>query len=289
MEDNATLESNWRNKVKFYRGAKVYDLRLDFYIRPSGTHSVKIMLTLKCSRCGSFFEIRYGSNMQHGHPICHSCTPGSKKHNSVGGNRSYLRTKFRVGDYVNGCKLVHVASNKSDYYELVCKYCGNHFRFKDIQKLQSNSDAHCGCQRSVYSNLPYGKNSKLYMIWVAMNSRCSNPMHKSASQYFNKKSAFNGDGIRVCKLWKFSYKEFCLWAVNAGYKEGMSIDRIYSDGDYTPFNCQILSVKENTIKANSFDRKGTKEHLFRKFIYNIRKRNWIKQMIKQGYKEEDLI
>jgi hypothetical protein len=39
------------------------------------------------------------------------------------------------------------------------------------------------------------------------------------------------------------------WATSYGYKTGLAIDRINSDGNYTPENRQFVSRSENARKA----------------------------------------
>ena len=43
---------------------------------------------------------------------------------------------------------------------------------------------------------------------------------------------------------------FMNWSYKSGYVEGLSIDRIDSNGNYEPNNCQWITRSENTIKAN---------------------------------------
>ena len=90
------------------------------------------------------------------------------------------------------------------------------------------------------------KKTKLYGIWVMMKQHCYNPNNKD---YYN----YGDRGVKVCDVWRNNYLEFHNWAYANGYSQGLSIDRIDSNGDYEPSNCrwatdyQQANNKRNTI------------------------------------------
>ena len=80
------------------------------------------------------------------------------------------------------------------------------------------------------------RNERLYRIWRAMRDRCQ---RKGNDRYEN----YGGRGISVCAEWQ-DYESFKRWAVQSGYQEGLSIDRIDNDGNYEPSNCRWASNSE---------------------------------------------
>ena len=77
-----------------------------------------------------------------------------------------------------------------------------------------------------------------------MKQRCQN---ENDSKY----NDYGGRGIKVCEEWN-DFGRFYLWSSSNGYKEGLTIDRINNDGDYTPNNCRWT-----TRKAQMSNRRNT--------------------------------
>lgn len=73
---------------------------------------------------------------------------------------------------------------------------------------------------------------KLYGVWNAMRGRCNSPGTKDYKRY-------GARGIRVCAEWD-SYGKFRKWALANGFRKGLTLDRIDSDGNYEPGNCRWI-------------------------------------------------
>jgi hypothetical protein len=51
-------------------------------------------------------------------------------------------------------------------------------------------------------------------------------------------------GITICQEWLNNFLVFHSWAVNNGYQEHLTIDRINVNGNYEPLNCRWATYKE---------------------------------------------
>lgn len=93
--------------------------------------------------------------------------------------------------------------------------------------------------RKTYKTHGKSKN-KLYKVWQGMRERCYYKKHKCYEYY-------GARGITVCNEWNNSFEVFYEWAINNGYKEGLTIDRINANGNYEPDNCRWATTSEQSI------------------------------------------
>lgn len=74
-------------------------------------------------------------------------------------------------------------------------------------------------------------------MWEDVQKRCYNPTNKSYQDYGLK-------GVRVAPIWQ-TYAGF-LSTLPPGWFEGATLDRINSNGDYTPSNCTWIPREDQT-------------------------------------------
>ena len=88
------------------------------------------------------------------------------------------------------------------------------------------------------------KNTRLYRIWLQIKNRCFN-------SNTNRYRDYGARGITVCDEWRNDFKAFYDWAMNNGYSDELTIDRIDNDGNYEPSNCRWVSVKVQNRNTRS--------------------------------------
>lgn len=111
--------------------------------------------------------------------------------------------------------------------------CGN---YKELStgNLTSGNTKSCGClkaDRNSYIYTTHGESkSKLYSVWGTIKDRCYRENCKGYKNY-------GARGIRMCESWKNDFQKFHDWAMENGYREGLTIERKDINGNYCPENC----------------------------------------------------
>lgn len=116
-----------------------------------------------------------------------------------------------------------------------------------LQKLFTYSIHYDIIKREViYIERHFESFTRLYRIWQNMKGCCYNSRDKLYKYY-------GARGITICDEWRKSYTHFRDWAMNNGYQEDLTIDRINANGNYEPDNCRWVDLsiqganRHNTI------------------------------------------
>lgn len=118
-----------------------------------------------------------------------------------------------------------------------------------ISKLKSGWTRSCGCllkkqlaERSITHGL---SGHPLFRLWIGIRSRCYN---KNMDNY----PYYGGKGVKMCDEWLENFKTFYDWAIAAGWKKGLQIDKDIIPKKlgipallYSPDMCCFVTRREN--------------------------------------------
>ena len=147
-------------------------------------------------------------------------------------------------------ELSHIDDNKQAHWKCVCDCTPDKIVIKKAKYLLAGDTNSCGCLRGenlkeARKNVNHGTKKEQYSkpyykklknIWRTLKNRCHNPNYKGFKNYGLK-------GIYVCDEWRLDFWKFYNWAIENGYQEGYSIDRL--GNNYNPDNCEWVSMSTN--------------------------------------------
>lgn len=122
----------------------------------------------------------------------------------------------------------------------------------DRPKLLNGHTSSCGCLTSTLGGL---SNHPTYKVWWGMKERCYKP------EYNNSYHNYGGRGIKISDEW-LDFRNFYNWSMSNGYEEGLTIDRIDPDEDYSAENCQWISLSENVSRSNRTTPRNIKKYMY---------------------------
>lgn len=229
--------------VKLPKPILIKDLGMKF---PTEKDKRKRRYGIYLCHCGSEFESRQDQ---------------IKEVSNCGCFRTRIRNEVKIGEKFGRLTVVKdLGTRKSAsseyryrFVQVICE-CNSEIKFEaNYSSLKQGLTQSCGClhkERASESCRKVGKGNvkhgmegtRMYGVWNGMRQRCNNPNHKHYKYY-------GGKGIKICEEWN-DFSVFHEWSMENGYKEGLSIDRLDSEGDYEPSNCEWVTLSENVRRMH---------------------------------------
>jgi len=145
-----------------------------------------------------------------------------------------IKAEDRIGTVVNGWKITKIIGKDkygASLFEAVSTITGKTIENARINWIQEGDYSH-------YKTKVDWINRRIHRIFVDMKHRCYNKNCKDYNTYGKR-------GIAIYQEWLNNPKAFEEWALEHGYQDDLTIDRIDVDGNYEPSNCRWISNQEN--------------------------------------------
>jgi hypothetical protein len=157
--------------------------------------------------------------------------------------------KCHIGEVHGIYTIIDMLNEKDKYghwiYKCVCNKCGFE-KLSTYGEVSAPSKITTQCKHtrvdgSFITDYRW-LNKRICKTFNQMIERCYNVDNKDYRWYGDK-------GVGICQEWRTNPQLFEEWALNNGYADNLTIDRIDANQDYCPENCRWIPLEENSRRA----------------------------------------
>lgn len=153
-----------------------------------------------------------------------------------------------------------------------------------LSNITQKKSKSCGCHRTELHTKHGMCGCRLYHIWENMIQRCTNERNDNYPNY-------GARGVTICNDW-VDFAPFYEWSMSNGYSDGLTLDRVNVDGNYSPENCRWATTKEqaNNKRDSRFIEYGGMRMTITEWAEHVNMpANRLRSRLDRGWSFEDAI
>ena len=153
--------------------------------------------------------------------------------------KNIVGTRIGILDVLYECD--YKSNDGHKLYHIKCSECGweSKVRARRIYLMPKTCKHTNSAGQYITDNVKIAwQNERISHIYKGLIQRCYNSNDADYRWYGAK-------GIKICKEWLNNPISFESWALENGYADNLSIDRIDSNKNYGPDNCHWISALDN--------------------------------------------